>query len=258
MSDVNYLPLEPEKTSATWFLILFLILVSTVSILLITNEFNKSNKTSQSFEQNQGDEEFYSHGNILFHDDFNDNLKNHSRWQEVYDDGVWFETNGRVEFKLHEPGYGGVYEGIESKGFTVDLSPNKGVTVSWSVVTDCGSTGWVGHVCLNVTDGSSWIEACYSRYRDQLRYRDSTSNEVWMILKNNVYDGTWDNNITIFADKYKVRMKSYETSWIHKSIFSSQATLKIRLYVYTRGSSPGLYMRSGFDNVTVEKIEMLR
>ena len=39
---------------------------------------------------------------ILFSDDFNDNLIDNTKWTEIFDDGDWNETNQRTEFLVYE------------------------------------------------------------------------------------------------------------------------------------------------------------
>lgn len=188
---------------------------------------------------------------IVFQDDFDDNSKDYNKWTEIYTDGTWEEKNRRVEFKVYEPGPGRSDEGIESSEFSVSLSSSEPLVVSCDMITDIGSTNWVGRIRLEVTDGTNWIWIMYHRNRDILACRDS-NDEKFTVFKSNKPDGSWDNELFICIDKYYVRMDSENSGWIYDSVFSSDATLKVRIYLQNSGSSPSLYMHSGFDNIMVK------
>ena len=191
-----------------------------------------------------------SFGKILFFDDFNDNIKDHGKWTEIYSEGTWEEMNQRAEFKLYEAGSGSDYEGIESKEFTISLSLNQELIISWDLTTNIGSTTSTGGIWFEVTDGTNWIKANYERWHDETRYRDS-NDETYTILNSNKGDGSWNNEIKIFSDRYLVRMDADSSGPIYDTLFSSNATLNVRLYVISCADQPSLYFRSGYDNVYV-------
>jgi len=186
-----------------------------------------------------------------FSDDFNDNIKDYSKWSELYNDGQWFETNQRVEFKLYE-GTGGYArkEGIESKWIPVSISPDDSVRFYWDLFTEVGSTNWAGHVRFEITDETNWLRAYYARTEDDTRFMDS-NDESPSIINSKKFDGYWSNEIEIFSDKYRIRMDDDNSGWIYDDLFSSSSQLKVRLYLSTSGSTPSLYLRSGFDNIYV-------
>jgi hypothetical protein len=192
----------------------------------------------------------------LFSDNFDDNTKNFSKWTEIYTDGTWEEINQRAEFQCYESGDGSNrYEGIESSAFTVSLSPTESVNINWDVITKiAGTISSVGQPKVSVTDGTHWIEASYDRWNDKTKYRDSTypPGEIWTILETGKGDGSWSNEIEIFSDRYYVTMDSVGSGPVYHTIFSSNPTLKVQIFIAIGGSNSLLYLRSGFDNVIVQ------
>ena len=72
---------------------------------------------------------------IIFTDDFNDNIKDYSKWTEIYTEGIWEEINQRAEFQCYESGdSSNRYEGIESSEFIV---------AKQSPVRRCGTSGCI-------------------------------------------------------------------------------------------------------------------
>jgi len=192
---------------------------------------------------------------VIFHDDFDDNIKNTTLWTEVFADGEWEEKNQRVEFELVEnDSY--LEEGIESIPFNVTFSSEKGLQINWTIITDIGSTSSVGTVRLRVIDnsGNNWIDAQYWRYHHLFRYKDSIDNKYYT-LKKNVPEGIWDNSLTIYGDRYRLTMGGIDTGWINKTIFPEYAQIKIQIFITNAGSTHGCIQRSAFDNVTVSLIE---
>jgi RHS repeat-associated protein len=185
-----------------------------------------------------------------FSDDFDDNTKDFDKWTRVFTSGNWYETNQRTEFQLYESGGPERYEGIQSSEFTAVLSSDVGMTFTWDMIEDIGSTGWVGFIWFEVTDGVNWIRAHYSRGHNATRYQDSNDGGL-----NDLGDGdgggTWDNEIRLFEDRYYIRMASDNTGWIYDTIFSDNPTLTVKMYVQLGGGTPSYYIRSGFDNVLV-------
>lgn len=196
--------------------------------------------------------------NAIFFDDFNDNIKDYSRWTEIYTNGTWQEINQRAEFQCYESGNSSNrYEGIQSSAFTVSLSPTKGANISWDMITKiAGTTSSVGQPRVRVTDGNNWIEATYDRWNYKTKYRDSTypPGEIWTTLENGKSDGSWSNKIKIFSDRYYVTMDSVGSGSVNHTIFSSNPTLKVQIFIVIGGSTSNFYLRSGFDNVLVENI----
>ena len=190
---------------------------------------------------------------IIFFDDFDDNTKDMNKWTEVYTEGIWEETNGRAEFQANE-GHT-KYEGIESSEFTVSLSSTQSIVITWDVITDIDhyeDWQWVGDPYLNISDGTNWILTKYSRYHNDLMYRDSNDLE-YITLEDNQLDGTWSNEIEIYSDRYSVRMDSYESGWVYDSLFSSNPTLTVKIYISNGGDYPDFWWRAGFDNVKVQQ-----
>jgi hypothetical protein len=192
-------------------------------------------------------------GDICFFDDFNDNIKDYDKWTEIYTDGTWEEVNQRTEFQLYETGVSGEadYEGIESSEFTVSLSSSVPVIISWDEITNIGSTGSVGSIFFEVTDGTNWIRTEYYRWWDDTKFMDNNDGG-YTILNQPKLDGSWSNEIRIYSDRYCVRMDTDSSGWVYDQIFSSNPTLKIRMYLGIGGLQPSLFTRSGFDNVLVE------
>jgi hypothetical protein len=186
---------------------------------------------------------------ILFADDFNDNIKDYSKWTEIYTAGTWEEINQRCQFKLYEEGKRSRKEGIESTSFSVDLSSGNSVIATWDLFTDIGSTGWVSRPFLEITDGINWIRAGYYEYHHTLYYKDSTGN--YIILKDNQNIGTWSNILEIELDRYRVNMNSYDSGWVNESIFSSNPDLNVQLVLQVGGLSPSKFSLVGFDNLII-------
>lgn len=189
---------------------------------------------------------------ILFSDDFNDNSKDYSKWSEIFTYGSWDETNSRTEFLINEPGNTREGEGIQSISIPVSLTTKNSVVISCDMISDIGSTGWVGFLFLKVTDGTNWVTAEYTRYRDELRIRDS--NDASQTLIGSRGDGMWFNEIEIFSDGYEVTMDSRSSGWIADPLFSSTSEISVQLYIENGGEVPECYQKSGFDNVVVTAI----
>jgi hypothetical protein len=185
-----------------------------------------------------------------FYDDFNDNTKDYSKWTEIYNEGVWDEINNRCEFEVYEPGSGRHFEGIKSTVFSVSLNPDTPFIINWDLIADIQSTNWAGDVTLEVSDGTNWLRAKYSRWNKATKYRDSNDvSDIW--LKSNKPYGTWNNEIQLYSDRYIIRMDSDSTGSIYDSLFSNSDSLYIILFLESGGSQPSLYYRSGFDNIQV-------
>ena len=194
-----------------------------------------------------------AHENIVFSDDFNDNIKNLSKWTELYSSGTWDETQMQTEFQLSESGGGERYEGIESTPISVSLNPNKPIFISAEMLSDIAhaSGQWVGYVWIEITDGTQWLRAGYQRSGDMLFYYDSI-DETWQILTTSRSEGIWGNQIMLCSDKYSIRMDSYGSGWVHRTLFAQDVPLKLRIFIQLGGDYPDLWWRAGFDTVTVK------
>jgi hypothetical protein len=188
--------------------------------------------------------------NLLFEDDFDDNSIDYTKWSEIFDEGAWQETNQHMEFMAYEQNH---YEGVESQLFNVSLSPDEGIIVSWDLISNISSNGAVGHIVLQITDGTNWIEAQYYRWTNDLRYWDSNDGDL-ILLNPDHSDGTWNNEIRIFSDRYFVRMDADSSDWIYDPIFSSGSSLRVNCILRVSGTTPSSYTRSGFDNVIVQSV----
>jgi hypothetical protein len=199
--------------------------------------------------------EFEKYSDILFSDDFNDNQKDFDKWTELYDKGVWEETNGRTEFQLTESGGAGArFEGIESSKIQAMIGgdepwENK-LTITWQMISDIGSTSLEGEALLRITDGRNWIEVGYDRSTDKAIYRDSLGNGDEFVGG----DEPWENKLDIYVDKYEIIMNS-NSATIDDSVFKDGvSTFNVQIFIKLAGSSRDLYQQSGFDDVIVQGI----
>jgi hypothetical protein len=191
---------------------------------------------------------------VIFSDDFNDNIKDYSKWTEIFTNGTWDEMNTRTEFQLYENNHQGErFEGIQSSAFTVLLTTSASVIYSVDMISDIAHDygQWVGNLFIEIQeDNNHWIQASYRRGTDDLRLQDSNDPELTII--GNRDEGTWSNVIQIFSDRYKVDMDTYSSGWVYDSVFSSNSpTLKVRIYIQL-GGSYDLFWRAGFDNIMVQ------
>jgi PKD repeat protein len=187
---------------------------------------------------------------VIFFDDFNDNIKDYTKWTEIFADGEWEEINQRCEFKLYEPGRN-VYQGIKSTNFTVQLNPNTPLIVNWDLISDIGSTNWAGVISLKLTDGTNYIKAGYWRWESATLVRDSDDDD-WTYLDGNTPDGTYNSEIQVYSDRYIVRIGEDTSPIVYQSIFTPGLPLYIEIYLASGGSQPNLYLKSGFDNILVQ------
>ena len=195
-----------------------------------------------------------SRGNrdILFYDDFNDNIKDYSKWTEIYTEGTWEEINQRTEFKVNEcppPNYER-HEGIERSDFSVSLSSSQPVIVSSDMISNIGSIGWVGYLYLEITDGTNWIWARFHRFQLATHFMDS-NDATYTYLSTYKPDSSWSNEIQVFSDRYIVKMAGDSSGEIYDTIFTPDSPLRVCIYIICAGEKPWLFQRSGFDNVKV-------
>ena len=199
---------------------------------------------------------------VILFDDFDDNIKNFSKWTEISTNGTWDETNKRTEFTLYEhPGGGTSREGIESSVFNASLNTNESVIISWYMNTDIGSSKncWSGSLSLEVidqTNENNYIQTQYNRGKAATIYSDSTipyNNTRVIRYYDNRYDGSWDNEIQIFSDRYHIVMNNESSGWIYHPIFPTNAVLKLRISIDNTGAMISTaYMKVAFDNIKVE------
>jgi len=211
------------------------------------NNSEKKDLAKENQKSNSGER------NIIFSDDFDDNVKDLTKWTETFTSGDWWERNQRTEFQLIEnEDHGEQYEGTESSSFTVILSSNQSLVISADMISDIGHEGsqWVGYVWMDVTDGINFIRIGYSRGHDHLFFYDST-NQSEIYLTHAQPDGTWSNEIQIFSDKYSVKMNNYFSGLVNRVIFDPNPTLKVRMYMQLGGSFD-YWWQAGFDNIIVQ------
>ena len=222
-----------------------------VSILpsISANTIVKKNDLNENPKGNEGT------GNVIFSDDFTDNEKDYTKWTELCNDGTWEEINQRTELQCYESGDGSERcEGIQSSVLTVSLSPCKGIRLSCDFITTIGCTSLVGQPRIKIIDssGNNWIEITYERWYYRTKFRDSNDGETWTILEDCKEDGSWNNIIQIFSNRYYIKMDSAESGAVYDTIFSTNPTLKVLIYIVIGGANSPLYLQSGFDNVKVE------
>ncbi len=192
---------------------------------------------------------------ILFSDDFNDNMKDSNKWMEIYSNGIWEETNGRAEFRLIESGGTGARsEGIQTKAIAAMIGgdepwDNK-VKVTWTMYPKIDATSSEGKVAMKITDGRNYIVVEYDRTGGVARYYDNLGhNEVCI-----GGDEPWDNKLEIIGNKYFITMNK-QSATVDASIFSTgTVTLRIQLFIELAGSTRTNYLRSGFDDIIVRQI----
>jgi hypothetical protein len=194
--------------------------------------------------------------NILFFDDFDDNSKNYSKWTEIFQNGTWDEMNQRAEFQVLESiPHWEKEEGIKSSPFSVSISSIQSVRFNCTMISNIESTSWVGYLYFEITDGTNWIRGEYRIGRDSLQFQDSNDGNITILGTRG--DGSWPNTIDVYSDKYRVIMDSYDSGWIYDSLFSSNPTLNVNIYVSNGGTSPPYYQRSGFDDIMVQGSQFL-
>ena len=188
---------------------------------------------------------------VIFSDDFNDDDKDLTKWKHKYTDGEWNETNHRCEFIVVESLDKHPSEGIESIPFEVSLSKNDSVIVVWNMTTAIDSSSRVGGVTCVVNDSTNWIRAEYARNQDVTKYGDSQLGH-YQYMELNKKDGTWDNEIQIYQDRYIVRMDNTISILRYTSLFPSKTNLTVSIFTYNAGDTPGSVHHVSFDDVTVK------
>jgi len=191
---------------------------------------------------------------IIFSDDFNDNQKDYNKWNEIYSNGTWEETNGRTEFKLIESGEIRVRsEGIQSKSVVAAIGGDEPwdnrVKLTWTMYPKIDATSSEGKIAMKITDGRNYIVMEYDRIGGIVKSYDSLGNEE-------VFGGDepWDNKLEISGDRYFVTMNDWEAT-VYASIFTDRSiTLNIQLFMELDGSTRDKYLRSGFDDIIMSQL----
>ena len=183
---------------------------------------------------------------ILFFDDFNDNIKDYGKWTEVHNDGTWMEMNQRTEFYLGSSS-SGMFEGIESIYIPVTINLDTSVIISVDIISYISGICPSGQTRFQVSDGTNSVSINYYRPLNQLLYKDSNDAD-WTVLGYRD-DGSWGNQIKIFSDRYKVQMDTNDSGWIYDSLFSSSSQIKVAPHI--KKQDPGNW-QAGYDNVTVQ------
>jgi hypothetical protein len=192
---------------------------------------------------------------ILFSDDFNDNQKDYNKWNEIYSNGTWEETNGRAEFKLIESGGTGVRsEGIQSKSVVAAIGGDEPwdnrVKLTWTMYPKIDATSPEGKIAMKITDGRNYIVMEYDRIGGIVKSYDSLGNEEVCIGG----DEPWDNKLEICGDRYFITMNDWEAT-VYASIFTDRSiTLNIELFMELGGSTRDKYLRSGFDDIIMSQL----
>lgn len=192
---------------------------------------------------------------IIFSDDFNDNQKDYNKWNEIYSNGTWEETNGRAEFKLIESGGTGVRsEGIQSKSVVVAIGGDEPwdnrVKLTWTMYPKIDATSSEGKIAMKITDGRNYIVMEYDRIGGIVKSYDSLGNEEVCIGG----DEPWDNKLEISGDRYFLTMNDWKAT-VYASIFTDRSiTLNIQLFMELGGLTRDKYLRSGFDDILMSQL----
>jgi hypothetical protein len=194
--------------------------------------------------------EFYTgEPEIIFFDDFNDNVKDLDVWTELNSDGIWKEVNQRTEFTLQAAG-GPVREAIESIYFPVEITEEKSAIISFDIISDISSDIGVGQFRFYVwDDNDNFVMTSYYRPEDTLQYIDK-NKEDWVPFGSRG-DGTWYNCIEIYSNRYRIKMSGCDSGWIDSQLFSSSNSIKVKLVnklEWDSGSWTG-----GYDNIYIYK-----
>lgn len=222
------------------FIMIFLICI------LLTTAFQSivSKPINSKYKINNYKDKF-----IIFSDDFDDNIIDYLKWDEIYTDGLWDEINQRCEFKVNESSS----EGIESVSFNVFLNPVTPLIISCDFLTDLGGTTIEGNIYLEITNGENWIKAEYSKYRQETSFCDSNDKGITKI--SNQKEANFKTEIHVFSDRYIVNMDGKSSDVIYDQILNPDDRLKIRIVLINSDTNPYLYQHSGFDNVEVSFIQ---
>jgi hypothetical protein len=232
--------------------IIFVILVVLIGAVVIPSiSGNKINKNENIVKP-------LSRGDVLFSDDFNDNTKDMTKWTEEFTAGTWWERNQQTEFRIYET-QSWSYEGITSIGIPVTLDDDP-VIVECIMDTfiDNYPDPWyqqVGRTHLRVVDGddeNNFIDVYYSRNYNQIYVRNGDGFQISI--------GTTDEfrykvTITIYPDEYMVEVGPYTSGTISKTIFPSECTLKVKIFLAQAGDYSSFWWIAGFDDVVVSKGE---
>jgi hypothetical protein len=204
------------------------------------------NKTIQKNPINKG---------VIFSDDFNDNLKDMTKWTEIYTGGEWYERNYQLEFKKYESS-SDAKEGIESIAIPVTI---KKVPLIVECIMDTFIDNYpdpffqyIGRVLVRVVDADDpdnhFIEVFYRRDLDQIIVKDSSGTN--MIIGGSD-EFRFKVTITINKEGYVVDVGPYTSGLIPAIIFFEKFNVKIRLYQFLSGDYSNYWWIGGFDDVVM-------
>jgi hypothetical protein len=191
----------------------------------------------------------------IFSDDFNDNIKDTSKWTEIFTGGEWHERNYQLEFKKHEKS-SDTKEGIESISIPVTL---KSVPLVVECIMDTFIDNypdpfnqWIGRVQVRVVDADDpdnhYIDVHYRRDVDQIKVIDSSGTN--MIIGGSD-EFRFKVTITINKDGYSVDVGPYTSGLIPVAIFSEKFNVKLRLFQFLSGDYSNFWWIGGFDDVVM-------
>jgi len=186
----------------------------------------------------------------IFFDDFNDNVKDYDKWTEIANDGTWFEQNQRTEFHLNAGG-NAVAEGIESIYVPVTITQDDPVIISVDIISYISGSSSSGQTRFAVTDGTNSITINYYRPENQLLFLDSNDPSGWTILGTRG-DGSWDNQIIIFSNRYRVQMDTFDSGWVYDPLFSSSSSIKVKPHM--KFEMPSGDWQAGYDSIIIKGI----
>lgn len=192
--------------------------------------------------------EFYTgEPEIIFFDDFDDNEKDFDVWTEINSNGVWEEVNQRTEFTLQGVG-NPIREAIESIYFPVEITEEKSAIISFDIISDISSNIGVGQFRFYVWDNNgNYVMTSYYRPENKLQYIDK-NKEDWVPFGSRD-DGTWNNNIEIYSNRYRIKMSGFDSGWVDSQLFSSSNSIKVGLV--NKLEWPSGSWTGGYDNVFI-------
>jgi hypothetical protein len=194
---------------------------------------------------------------VLFSDDFNDNSKDYAKWTTVFNDGTWWERNQQTEFRLYETGGESDKEGIISTDIPVTLDDDPLVLecIMATLIDNYPDPyyqyiGSIRFMVIDSNDGTNYIQVVYYRVTNELQIFDCGGPEMTIGI---IDDFRFKVTITIHIDRYMVEVGPYTSGWISKTIFSSECTMNVQLWLKLAGDFPYFWWIGGFDDVVVSK-----
>jgi hypothetical protein len=80
-----------------------------------------------------------------------------------------------------------------------------------------------------IDDDENSVTTNYWRFPNELMFMDSNDQD-WNVFGSRG-DGSWSNQIEIYANKYRVQMAGFDSGWVYDPIFSSSSEVKIVLFI---------------------------